>query len=290
MADQSSRSKHPSRARRMRRALTLLLLFSIVFGALTGCKAGYHPVDDMRKAVNEAIETAQTTAQPAEEDAEKAAEPAEEPEKEDVEEEETADEEPAEEPAEEPEEPAEEPEEPAEDAETEDKEEPEEEEKAEPAEEEEAEEPEPTEPPEPAGPDTAAIRKALEEEGFTFYINNLVKDPEPDEIIYADRPADGAELTVLYGVFESAEQADLAIRNLLESDMVDKALSFGAKLDQAVDEVETKLYYVSLKSLFANARAEMRQQGNRIGVVFLFKKNDKVEFEPYFELMELPEP
>ncbi len=279
MADQSSRSKHPSRARSIRRALTFLLLFTMIFGALTGCKAGYHPVDDMREAVNEAIDTAKADA----------AEPAEaaEPQEEDVAEEEPA-EEPAAEPADEPEE-----EEPAAEAETEEPEEPAEEE-AEPAaaEEEEPEptEPEPTEPPEPAGPDTAEIRKALEAEGFKFYVNNLVKDPEPSEVIYADRAAGSAELTVLYGVFESAEEADLAIRNLLESDMIDKAVSFGAKLDQAVDEVETKQYFVTLKSLFAHARAEMRQEDNRIGVVFLFKKNNEVEFEPYFELMELPEP
>lgn len=277
MADLSSRSKHPTRARRARRVLTFLLLFTLIFGALTGCKAGYHPVDDMRKAVNEAIENApaetkapdKAEAEEAEKDAEPAAEKAD-----------------AEQPAE--------AEEAATESKAEDAEKPAEEAKTEPAateaKEAKEEKPEPTDPPEPEGPDLKAIRKALEDEGFKFYVNNLVKDPEPKEVIYADRPAGSAELTVLYGVFETAEEADLAIRNLLASDMIDKAVSFGAKLDQAVDEVDSKQYFVTLKSLFAHARAEMRQEDNRIGVVFLFKKNDDVKFEPYFDLMELPEP
>ena len=139
--------------------------------------------------------------------------------------------------------------------------------------------------PAPDYPSVAEVQKELKARDFTFYVNNLIKDPEPQSVVYGDKKVGKAELTVLYAIFKSVEEADLAIANLLESDMIGKAISFGAKLDKPVDKSGDKVYTVSLSSFLATARAEMRQDGERVALVLLYKKNDDVQFAPYFELM-----
>ncbi|MDO5734827.1 MAG: hypothetical protein Q4P08_06860 [Eubacteriales bacterium] len=144
--------------------------------------------------------------------------------------------------------------------------------------------------PEPDYPSAKDVQAKLKEKDFNFYVNNLVNDPEPEAVVYADKAAGKAELTVFYAIFKDSETADRAIANLLESDMIGKAISFGAKLDKVHDKAGDKLYTVNLKSFLATARAEMRQDGERIGLVLLYKKNDDVVFEPYFELMGFKAP
>lgn len=144
----------------------------------------------------------------------------------------------------------------------------------------------PTEP-ELQNPTVQEFKAELKKEEFSFYVNNLVNDPEPSSVVYADKQVGKAELTVFYAYFDNQEAADRAIANLLESDMIGKAMSFGAELEKIVDESGNKVYTVNLNSWLATARAEMRQDGERIGLVLLYKKNNDVVFEPYFELMGL---
>lgn len=123
----------------------------------------------------------------------------------------------------------------------------------------------PTEP-EPQNPTVQEVKSELKKEEFSFYVNNLVTDPEPSSVVYGDKQVGKAELTVFYAYFDSQEEADQAIANLLESDMIGKALSFGAELEKIVDESGNKVYTVNLSSWLATARAEMRQDGERCNV------------------------